>query len=143
MQRTETALAYLQTAIANNEREVRVSVVQQKEKARRRSQPVRTVELTFELLEGKQPEMGITLAYVQQKVKEAVDRRDALRKVAETRAPIYTDYPAMVIRDMQECLEVLRLIKAQTESLREHIRKNSKQPNMEQELRALISELTI
>jgi hypothetical protein len=143
MRREQSGFAQLMVACTALVREVRISVEDQQAKAKKREQSVRTVDLTFDIIEGKKSDMGITLEYVQRKVREAVERRDALRVLAESRSPIYTDYPAMVIRDMQECLEALRLIKVQFDSLREHIRKHSKQPNMEQELRSLIAELTL
>lgn len=144
MERRQSGFAQLMLACAGVVKEIRLTIEEQQERAKKREQGLRTENRVLahlvETAERKE-EVGITLHYVQQKVREAIQRRDALRIEAEKFAPIYTGYIAIVFRDMEECLQALLLIQAQTKSLREHIVKHIQAPNLEQKLKALIADL--
>lgn len=133
-------------AVASVVKEVRLCVEDQQAEAKRREKALRTELEVSNALRGVQVpqtigiDMGITLEYVQAKVKEASINRDNLLKKANKVSPIDPNFPALVFRTMDECLKVLRVIKIQVDLLNMHIQAHTK-PTLESEITDLIAEL--
>lgn len=142
MQRGQSGFAKLVLAIAGVVKEVRLSIEEQQEEARRREKILKD-----DLALAKSPPqptrqpnimMGITLPYVQKKVQEAIENRNALFEKAQKAAPIDAVYASMPSDTMEQCLMAFHHIKVQTDKLKAHIDAHTKS-NLEQELNAMIA----